>query len=439
MRQYLTERNHQRIVILHAKVAQKSYGNEKRFFCPPPCVYLTGNGWKLRSAGDDKDSSDAMVKPCAFIGIGNKDLEMQQLSVENSGYCAAKTLYISDSDKRKHFQLIVKMFFSNGKDIGVFSSKRIKVISKPSKKKQSLKNVDLCIPSGSQVALFNRLRSQTVSTRYLHVEGNNFHASSQQWGAFTIHLVDENEKEAEEFTVLDGFIHYGQTVKLVCTNTGMALPRLVIRKVDKQNAILDADDPVSQLHKVAFYMKDTERMYLCLSQDRIIQFQATPCPKEPAREMINDGASWTIISTDKAEYTFCEGMSPVLSPVSPCPVVYHMQLNGGSDFSMLEITGENFTPDVKVWFGDEEADTMFRCCETLLCVVPPITAHRPHWTYVKHVLRVPICLVRQDGVIYPTSLQYTYTPEASVMCQPTSNDILHGSISPSESPVFHPA
>lgn len=40
-------------------------------------------------------------------------------------------------------------------------------------------------------------------------------------------VVDENEKEAEEFTVLDGYIHYGQTVKLVCTNTGMALPRLV--------------------------------------------------------------------------------------------------------------------------------------------------------------------------------------------------------------------
>ncbi len=44
-------------------------------------------------------------------------------------------------------------------------------------------------------------------------------------------------------------------------------------------------------------MKDTERMYLCLSQDRIIQFQATACPGEPSREMINDGASWTIIST----------------------------------------------------------------------------------------------------------------------------------------------
>ncbi len=39
--------------------------------------------------------------------------------------------------------------------------------------------------------------------------------------------VDDDESEGEEFTVRDGYIHYGQTVKLVCSVTGMALPRLV--------------------------------------------------------------------------------------------------------------------------------------------------------------------------------------------------------------------
>eukprot|EP00118_Oscarella_pearsei_P011125 m.72334 g.72334 ORF g.72334 m.72334 type:complete len:715 (+) comp35791_c1_seq1:456-2600(+) len=457
MRRYLSERNHQKVSILHAKVAQKSYGNEKRFFCPPPCVYLEGGGWHLqqpqgtsssaplRTAHDETSGRDTDLKPCGFIGIGNRDQDMQTLNLENTGYCAAKTLFISDSDKRKHFNLLVKMYYSNGKDIGVFLSGRIKVISKPSKKKQSLKNTELCIPSGSQVALFNRLRSQTVSTRYLHVEGSNFHASSQQWGAFTIHL-DENEREGEEFTVLDGFIHYGQTVKLVCTNTGMALPRLVIRKVDKQMALLDADDPVSQLHKVAFYMKDTERMYLCLSQDRIIQFQATPCPKEPMKEMINDGASWTIISTDKAEYTFCEGMGPVPTPITPCPVANSMQLNSGaSEVNMMEISGEFFSPDMKVWFGEAEAETWFRSANSLLCVVPPFSTVRqrplrrtPSATYV----RIGICIVRCDGVIFPMNLFHTYRcdgSDAGVIAGAETQALLNGSVSPCETPPLFPS
>lgn len=147
-----------------------------RFFCPPPCVYLMGSGWKKKKEQMERDGcSEQESQPCAFIGIGNSDQEMQQLNLEGKvenkthapslnncfddpslnvvfcptppqNYCTAKTLYISDSDKRKHFMLSVKMFYGNSADIGVFLSKRIKVISKPSKKKQSLKNADRTSP-----------------------------------------------------------------------------------------------------------------------------------------------------------------------------------------------------------------------------------------------------------------------------------------------------
>ncbi len=115
--------------------------------------------------------------------------------------------------------------------------------------------------------------------------------------------------------------------------------------------IIDADDPVSQLHKCAFYMKDTDRMYLCLSQDRIIQFQvsslfcnfncmkhffiiikATECPKEPNKETINEGACWTIITTDQAQYRWCDPMSSnepnkYKEPITSVPVLLALRVS----------------------------------------------------------------------------------------------------------------
>lgn len=69
------------------------------------------------------------------------------------------------------------------------------------------------------------------------------------------------------------FLFICSFVTILCDVTNVYLTSQVIRKVDKQAALLDADDPVSQLHKCCFYLKDTDRMYLCLSQERIIQFQ----------------------------------------------------------------------------------------------------------------------------------------------------------------------
>jgi recombining binding protein suppressor of hairless len=79
----------------------------------------------------------------SYISIGSADRE-QQLSLDSKLFGAAKTLFISDSDKRKDFKLVVNVCYNkndfNDCNIGTFHSKSIKVISKPSKKKQSIKN-----------------------------------------------------------------------------------------------------------------------------------------------------------------------------------------------------------------------------------------------------------------------------------------------------------
>ena len=140
--------------------------------------------------------------------------------------------------------------------------------------------------------------------------------------------------------------------------------------------------------------------------------QATPCPKQANKELINDGASWTIVSTDKAQYTFCEGMGPVNRPVTPVPVVNSLNMNGGGDVAILELNGGNFTAGLKVWFGDVEADTMYRCQDAMLCVVPDISEfHTGGGRWVGQPLQVEVSLVRDDGVIYPTGITFTYTPE----------------------------
>ncbi|KAG9353418.1 hypothetical protein JZ751_018014 [Albula glossodonta] len=420
--QYLQLRPDQSVLILHAKVAQKSYGNEKR-----------GLG-------------DSGCRVCGYMALdntGSAQVDTFKLTFEDQPgskkFACAKALYISDADKRKHFRLVLKLFFSNGQEIGSFYSKLIKVISKPSQKKQSMKNADR-----SKVSLFNRLRSQTVSTRYLAVEGGAFVASARQWAAFTVTLVDEQQTEQGEYSLREGYICYGCVLQLVCTVTGVALPPMwlyilmvgaghglghvfsvytrrrelgcglgggervsvgpcgpaVIRKVNKQHAILDVDEPVSQLHKCAFQFKDSDKMYLCLSNEKIIQYQADACQKDPGRELLNDGSCWTIIGTETMEYTFSESLASLQTAVTPIPIISALELNGGGHVAMLEIHGENFGPHLRVWSP-----------KSMLCVVPDVSVFSREWRWLRRPITVPLSLVRADGLIYSSTFSFTYTPE----------------------------
>ncbi|XP_035486244.2 recombining binding protein suppressor of hairless-like protein isoform X4 [Scophthalmus maximus] len=410
----------QSVIILHAKVAQKSYGNEKRFFCPPPCVYISGHGWRvmqdhLKAAG----YGDSVYRVCGYMCLDSSSqsqadafkLVFDEQPNSRQMFACAKTLFISDQDKRKHFRLLLRLFLGSSQEVGSFQSRLIKVISKPSQKRQSMKNADLCISSCSRVALFNRLRSQTVSTRYLSVDRGAFVASARQWTAFTITMVEDHSADQGDFVLSEGFICYGCVVQLVCTETGVALPPMVIRKVNKQHAILDVDEPVSQLHKCAFQFRDSPHAYLCLSNDTIVQYQAPSSVRDPSRVVLNDGSCWTIIGVETVEFTFNEGLACIQTPVSPFPVITGLEVNGGGHVAMLEIHGENFGPHLKVWFGNSEAETMFKSPKSLLCVVPDVSVFSDSWRSLRRVIIVPLSLIRLDGLIYRTSFSFTYTPE----------------------------
>ena len=131
-----------------------------RFFCPPPCVYLSGDGWKIDSTETCCSSSTSISSEhlSGSIGLGeplysleNENClsnEIQNLSFEHgtSKYSSAKTLFISDSDKRKYINLNIRLIYKDDTRpngfLGVFESGKMKVISKPSKKKQSVKNAE---------------------------------------------------------------------------------------------------------------------------------------------------------------------------------------------------------------------------------------------------------------------------------------------------------
>ena len=40
-------------------------------------------------------------------------------------------------------------------------------------------------------------------------------------------LGDDNEPDGEEINVIEGIVHYGQTIKLVCVKTNLATPMMV--------------------------------------------------------------------------------------------------------------------------------------------------------------------------------------------------------------------
>lgn len=146
-----------------------------------------------------------------------------------------------------------------------YNGPTIKMISKPSKKKQSANSV--CILSGSNIALFNRLRSQTVTTKYLLIDNEELVVDAIDWNQFKIWKIDrelydaaesssfiwKNETELNFVRVTGQEILYEDAIVLEHVESGVFLAPFIVQSFNK---CIKEGDLVSPLHKVGLKTKD---------------------------------------------------------------------------------------------------------------------------------------------------------------------------------------
>lgn len=183
------------IICLHAAVAQKSYGNEKRFLCPPPVVHIEGPVWQMRSQH---------LGMSVVSETGDRTFE-QKAALDSGMTSSFKFLHVtSASSKAKSFLLSLDITEPpapnhtpedgpSGRVWATFDSAPVTIISKPSKKSAKTRNIASCILAGGPVSLFNRINSQTVRTKYMMIDQTRLCASNAAWSAFNVNVLKPAE------------------------------------------------------------------------------------------------------------------------------------------------------------------------------------------------------------------------------------------------------
>ena len=455
------------VTCYHASVAQKSYGSEKRFLCPPPIVMMSDT---------QKQSPLVSMSVVCETTATDRQLEQRTLLDENRKG-SFKYLFVTGTAKAKQFCLRVNLTQqqqqaqqqqqqSIQQPYASFFSSPISIISKPSKKTAKARNVSTCLFTNSYVSLFNRINSQTVRTKYMTSENKQLCAKHSSWSPFEIIVVRQpNQVINPDNHSVSVPITYGTEIILKDVNSGVSSPPLVIRKIDKGNVVPNAYGLLSQMQKIALQLSSTansKHLYLN-ANGTAMNVQESPNMEgnvnhntsawvdfteskiEGEIESVDDYLCWTIVGISKFEYSFSEQpqhqiqqqqqqqqavsrqLSPPPSPprsIIPFPIISSLEYIPQQH--SLKVIGQHLTQSshlLEFWLGahgplkttqnhDNVIINLPDTQETILANHDMLITRPDGARYFE----LPLLLVRQqDGFVYHSSKTLCY--DIDVNCE----------------------
>ncbi|GAA5820719.1 hypothetical protein JCM11251_003127 [Rhodosporidiobolus azoricus] len=205
------------VVVMSPKIAQRSYGTEKRLLAPPPMALLLGSSWwstldshpcltlaaaqSGRLPSPPSPLSRATLPPEIFISISTDKEPLKHAASLSwmapegklvldreeddappiSGRAVSKSLAVSvpgelNKDVSTTVRTVVSIAEPGAGDVAgrvwaMVPGRPITVISKPSKKKAIAAGAVAGLTHGTLVSLYNRTKTYTGSTRYLCTSG----------------------------------------------------------------------------------------------------------------------------------------------------------------------------------------------------------------------------------------------------------------------------
>jgi len=285
------------------------------------------------------------------------------------------------------------------------------------------------IASGSMVALFNRVNSQTVRTKFMCVDGGRLAGKGTTWSAFQIYLaphgtaMQQSPPDADADADADAAarpaslfaITYGSPVILRCVDANIWSDPLVVHKVVDNAIVPNCSVPVSQMQKVALEHAGQPNQFLSLPADDqpasgpLLSYQAAGA----AGAALGVNLQWTIVGVERTVFRFAQPSEPFAPHVTPLANVTHAALSN----AVVELHGHNFRPGTIVCLGSTPLFTRVLSADRISCVLPTAPAAGDRLVEQPPMpgahVDTALLLCRPDGVVSHSGYHFLADANAS--------------------------